>query len=192
MDEAADSTRRLAAWADGVLAHIDAQEELDRGLLAALGRIPSLREETLSRMAEAVRAAAMGLGPAGCAVAAGVSERLLLNWQAQDPSFAAAMAAASALARTHASCTGDRPPPLTPTALRVLLKAVRTGTAHTPAAALVGLSVRTLYRLRRQRPELEALVVAARRARPKKADRRARPPYEHRYRLVRVDDVPKG
>ncbi|MFD7434055.1 hypothetical protein [Streptomyces sp. NPDC059861] len=79
MKETVGPDRELAAWADGVLARIDAQQGIDDELLAALGRGPSLREETLARMAEAVRAAALGLGPAGCAAAAGVPERLLHN-----------------------------------------------------------------------------------------------------------------
>ncbi len=180
----ADPANRLESWADRVMADLDAQEDLDRALLRALRYSPSLREETAARMADAVRAAALGLGPAGCAVAAGVSERLLGAWQAQDPSFAAAMAAATSMARAHAPDSGV---PLNPASLRVLLKAVRGGGLYGPAAALAGMSGRAFYRLRREIPEVGALVAAARRARPKKADRRRKSRYEYHYRLVRVD-----
>ncbi|MFB6710518.1 hypothetical protein ACFCW6_38175 [Streptomyces sp. NPDC056333] len=195
MDERqADPANRPESWADRVVADLDAQEGVDRELLHVLRNTPSLREETVGRMADAVRAAALGLGPAGCAVAAGISERLLCAWRAQDPSFAAAMAAAAAMARAHAPDSGI---PLNPTSLRVLLKAVRGGALLGPAAALVGMSERALYRLRRESPEVGALVAAARRARPKKTDRRGRTRYEHHYRLLRVDDgngvhVPPG
>ncbi|MFF8958251.1 hypothetical protein [Streptomyces sp. NPDC014894] len=178
---------RLQAWADGVVAGLDAQEEIDQSLRRALrGGKPDLREENASRMADALRAAALGLNPAACAMAAGVSERLLLNWQRGDEAFAAAMTAAREMARAH----GAGPPAdgLSPTALRVLLAALRGGVLHAPAAALVGMSGRALYRLRRESPELAALVAAARRARPKKADRRRRSKYEQRYRLVPMEE----
>lgn len=191
MGEVADSARQLEAWSDDVMACIRAQDELDSALLAALGRRPSLREETLARMADAVRAAACGLGPAGCAVAAGVPERLLLAWQERDPAFAAAMEAASVLARAYAAGV-DEQPPLVPSVLRVMLKAVSAGVQHAPAASLVGVSVRTLYRLRREHPGLDALVLAARRARPKKTARRPGAVHGHRFRLIRVDDLPSG
>ncbi|WP_371794325.1 hypothetical protein [Streptomyces sp. NBC_01718] len=186
MDERqADPANRPESWADRVVADLDAQEGVDRALLQVLRNPPSLREETVGRMADAVRAAALGLGSAGCAVAAGISEGLLRAWRAQDPSFAAAMAAATVLARAHVPDSGI---PLNPTSLRVLLKAVRGGALLGSAAALVGMSERALYRLRRESPEVGALVAAARRARPKKADRRGKTRYEHHYRLLRVDD----
>ncbi|NNN30947.1 hypothetical protein HLK59_11315 [Streptomyces sp. S3(2020)] len=189
MDEGVDPARESAAWTDGVLERLVAQDDLDADLLAALGRSPTLREETLTRMAEAVRAAALGLGPAGCAVAAGVPERLLRNWQAHNPSFAAAMAAASTLARLHTPGGNGKPAPLTPAALRVLLRAVRAGARHAPAAEAAGVTLNALNGLRRQHPTLNALILAARRARPKRGDRRGVSAFEHRYRLVRVDDT---
>ncbi|GLF96918.1 hypothetical protein [Streptomyces yaizuensis] len=186
---------RLDAWADEVVAGLDAHEDVDRALRYALRRRPSLREENGARMADAVRAAALGLGPAACALAAGVSERLLGNWLARDASFAAAMAAARELAGGQGA--GGRPgpagPALHPAGLRVLLKALRAGSLHAPAAALIGLSGRALYRLRRESPEIAALVAAARRARPRKTDRRGGPG-RRRYRLVRLDEtaLPSG
>ncbi|MER6915112.1 hypothetical protein ABT354_25835 [Streptomyces sp. NPDC000594] len=176
---------RLDTWADEVLAGLDAHEGIDRALRRALGRGPTLGEENSTRMADALRAAALGLSPAACALAAGVSERLLANWQARDASFGAAMAAAVELARTRRAEPG--PAGLNPAALRVLLTALRAGALHAPAAALIGMSGRALYRLRRERPEIAALVAAARRARPRKGDRRGAPRYERRYRLVRLD-----
>ncbi|MBT2420437.1 hypothetical protein J7F01_23110 [Streptomyces sp. ISL-22] len=188
MDKHEDSARQLAGWADGVLERLAAQEELDGALLAAMGRSPSIHEETLARMAEAVRSAALGLGPEGCALAAGIPERLLLHWQLRNPSFAAAMASATALARSHAPGGHGRPAHLSSAALSVVLKAIRAGARHTVAAAVAGVPLKALNGLRRKHPEVDALILAARRARPKRADRRGVSAYEHGYRLVRVDD----
>ncbi|MEU5404270.1 hypothetical protein ABZ348_33860 [Streptomyces sp. NPDC005963] len=174
----------LELWADSVVARLDVQEDVDRSLLHALEKGPNLREETASRMADALRAAALGLSPAGCAMAAGVSERLLRNWQTQNELFATAMTAAAEMARTQ---TAGPTRQLNPAALRVLLKALRSGAQHGPAAALVGMSGRALYRLRKESPEVAALVAAARRARPRKSDLRRRSRYEQRYRLVRLE-----
>ncbi|WP_141689507.1 hypothetical protein [Streptomyces sp. DI166] len=191
MSDATGPDREWAAWAEGVMARLDAQAQVDGELLAALGGSPNLREETLLRMAEAIRAATLGLGPAGCAAAAGVPERLLRTWQERQPAFAGAMAAAHALARSCALGADDgRSPPLTPVTLRVLLKQIRTGTRIPPAAAAVGVSVRTLNRLRQEHPRVDALIVAARRARPKRADRRGTSAYTNGYRLIRIDDAP--
>ncbi|KOV58993.1 hypothetical protein ADL00_25965 [Streptomyces sp. AS58] len=190
VSERTDSADRFAAWADGVMERLDEQEDLDGRLLHALGRGPSLREDTLTRMAEAVRAAVLGMSPAGCAVAAGVSERLLHNWQQQDPSFAAAMTQARTLARAHAGGSGT-PARLTPATLHILLTGVRRGVPQAAVPSLAGLSVRALLRVRRERPQVEALILAARRAaRLKKAGRRGGASYEQRYRLVRIDDAP--
>ncbi|GGZ29335.1 hypothetical protein GCM10010387_23370 [Streptomyces inusitatus] len=188
MDERLEAPlSRLDLWADEVVAGLDADEDIDRSLRRALrGGKPDLREENAARRADALRAAALGLNPAACAMAAGVSERLLLNWQRGDDAFAAAMTAAREMARTDdVARPADA---LNPAALRVLLSALRGGALHAPAAALVGMSGRALYRLRRESPEIAALVAAARRARPKKADRRRGAKCEQRYRLVRVED----
>ncbi|GLW47022.1 hypothetical protein Stsp02_26840 [Streptomyces sp. NBRC 14336] len=191
MSDATGPDREWAAWAEGVMARLDAQAQVDDDLLAALGNSPHLREETLLRMAEALRAAALGLGPAGCAAAAGVPERLLHTWRDRQPAFAGALSAAHALARSYAlGADHGRPPPLTPVTLRVLLKQIRAGTRIPPAAAAVGVSVRTLNRLRREHPRVDALIVAARRARPKRADRRGTSAFTHGYRLIRTDATP--
>ncbi|MEI5101049.1 hypothetical protein RB200_23990 [Streptomyces sp. PmtG] len=185
---------RLEAWADGVVADLDAQEDLERSLFSALRADPSLRAESAVRRADALRAAALGLGPAGCAVAAGVSQRMLRNWQDQDPSFAAAMAAAAGLAERERerARAASVPAGLSPAALRVVLKAVRDGAVQSSAAELGGWSEQSFLRLRRKSPEVAALLAAARRARAKKADRRGRPPFERGYRLVRLDEGEAG
>ncbi|MBB5102199.1 hypothetical protein [Streptomyces spectabilis] len=186
---------RLEAWADGVVAGLDAQEDVERSLSHALRGDPSLREETAVRRADALRAAALGLGPAGCAVAAGVSPRMLGNWQEQDPAFAAAMTAAAELAereRERAARAEVAVSGLSPAALRVVLKAIREGSVQSAAAALGGWSEQSFLRLRRKSPEVAALLAAARRARTKKADRRGRPRFERGYRLVRVDEGDMG
>ncbi|MEW2162667.1 hypothetical protein AB0912_06660 [Streptomyces sp. NPDC007084] len=189
MDEAIDTDARLAAWADDVLTHLDAQARLDQELLVALGREPNLREETLTRMAEAVRAATLGMDAAGCAAAAGITERLLHNWQFLEPSFAAALSAATTLNRSHGHAD-EKPLPLTPVELRTLLTVIRAGAAVGAAAALVGVSRRRLDEARRRRPEVNALVLAARRARTPKSARRNGTSYGHGYRLLQVDGDP--
>lgn len=194
MEPRAVTVNRLEAWADGVVAGLDAQEDVDRSLLRALRVDPSLREETAVRRADAVRAAALGLGPAGCAAAAGVSERILLNWQAREAPFAAAMAAAARLAAREAERARLVAAPAGPgaAALRVVLKAVRDGAAQPSAAVLGGWSEGSFLRLRRRSPEVAALLAAARRARTRsrKAGRRGGAREGRGYRLVRVDDVP--
>ncbi|MEU8789135.1 hypothetical protein [Streptomyces sp. NPDC048643] len=189
MDEATDTDTRLAAWADDVLAHLDAQARLDQDLLVALGREPNLREETLNRMAEAVRAAALGIDAAGCAAAAGIPERLLLNWQALEPSFADAMTAATALSRSNGHGE-EKPLPLTPLELRTLLTVIRAGAALGAAAARVGVSRRRPDEARIRRPEVNALILAARRARAPKSARRSGSSPGHGYRLLQVDGDP--
>ncbi|MET7743778.1 hypothetical protein [Streptomyces sp. NPDC005385] len=189
MDEATDTDAPLAAWADDVLAHLDARTRLDEELLVALGREPNLREETLTRMAEAVRAAALGIDAAGCAAAAGIPERLLLNWQALEPSFAEAMSAASALSGWNGHGE-EKPVPLTPLELRTLLTVIRSGAAVGAAAARVGVSRRRLDEARRRRPEVNALILAARRTRAPKSARRSGVSYGHGYRLLQVDGDP--
>lgn len=135
-------------------------------------------------MAKALWAATPGLGPAGCAAAAGVPQRQLWTWQIQEPAFAAAMASASTLAQSHALATNGTPAPMTPIALRVLLKELRAGARIQPAAALPGVPIDALNRLRRHHPRVNALILAAR--------GRGESTYEHSYRLVRVDNASTG
>ncbi|MFJ6614473.1 hypothetical protein ACIQPT_29800 [Streptomyces sp. NPDC091289] len=176
---------RPDAWAEAVVAGLDAAKAAERALADALRPAMSLKEEKAQRRAEAVRAAAMGLGAAGCASAAGVSGRLLESWRAEDPVFDAALSAARSLAHVH-----DVVPDVTtnPAVLRVALEAILSGVPFVAAGALVGVKRDTFYRLRRGNPRLGALFGAAQSMR-----RRSVPPGRKRkadlkgYRLVRLD-----
>ncbi|MGW7328599.1 hypothetical protein ACWGIU_08345 [Streptomyces sp. NPDC054840] len=178
-------------WADDVLAWMSAQEEMDRALRDALHRTPSQREETIARMADALRGAAQGLTIPGCAAAAGVPERILREWLEIDASFATALGAAHALAEAHGLRPGPAP---SPAALHLMLNAIRKGATWPAAATLVGISVRRFNRLRAEAPPVEALIGAAQRARSEKAgaSRRRRPPKAASrrvgYRIVQLDD----
>ncbi|MFI8390277.1 hypothetical protein [Streptomyces sp. NPDC085540] len=178
-------------WADEVLAWMGSQEEMDRALRDALRRTPSQREETIARMADALRGAAQGLTIPGCAAAAGVPERILCEWLEIDASFAAALRAAHALAEAHGLNPGATP---TPAALQLMLNAIRKGAAWPAAATLVGISVRGFNRLRAEAPPVGALIAAAQRARSMQAGagRRRRPPKAASrrvgYRIVQLDD----
>ncbi len=173
------------AWAEAVVAGLDAARAAERALADALRPAMSLKEEKAQRRAEAVRAAAMGLGAAGCASAAGVSERLLESWRAEDPVFDAALSAARSLAHVH-----DVVPDVAsnPAVLKVALDAILSGVPFIAAGALVGVKRDTFYRLRRGNPRLGALFGAAQNAR-----RRSESPGRKRkaelkgYRLVRLD-----
>ncbi|MGW3327322.1 hypothetical protein [Streptomyces virginiae] len=178
-------------WADEVLAWMSSQEEMDRALRDALRRTPSQREETIARMADALRGAAQGLTIPGCAAAAGVPERILREWLEIDTSFATALGSAHALAEAHGLRPGSAP---TPASLQLMLNAIRKGAAWPAAATLVGISVRGFNRLRAEAPPVGALIAAAQRARSAKAgaSRRRRPPKAASrrvgYRIVQLDD----
>ncbi len=191
MQENARHRAQQDEWADDVLAWMSSQEEVDRALRDALRRSPSQREETLARMADALRGAAQGLTIPGCAAAAGVPERTLREWLDIDASFAGALRAAQALAEAHGLRPGAAP---TPAALRLILNAIRTGATGPAAANLVGISIRGFNRLRAEAPPVAALIAAARRARTAKASagrRRRRLSTTSRragYRIVQLDD----
>ncbi|MFD4939802.1 hypothetical protein [Streptomyces virginiae] len=178
-------------WADEVLAWMGSQEEMDRALRDALRRTPSQREETIARMADALRGAAQGLTLPGCAAAAGVPERILREWLEIDSSFATALGSAHALAEAHGLRPGSAP---TPASLQLMLNAIRKGAAWPAAATLVGISVRGFNRLRAEAPPVGALIAAAQRARSAQAgaSRRRRPPKAASrrvgYRIVQLDD----
>ncbi|MFG3660993.1 hypothetical protein [Streptomyces sp. NPDC047706] len=159
---------------------IDAQQGLDDELLAAPGRGPSLREETPARMAEAVRAAALGFGPAGCAAAAGAPERLPLNRQVRNPSFAAAMSGARALARSHGCEANGADVRRAPSRCRCCSRRFGRARSIPVAAALAGTPRAALCRLRKERPKVSAPILAARRARSSRTGRRGGYAYEHR------------
>ncbi|MEU9083984.1 hypothetical protein [Streptomyces sp. NPDC048357] len=191
MQEKAQDQAQQDEWADEVLAWMSSQEEMDRALRDALRRTPSQREETIARMADALRGAAQGLTIPGCAAAAGLPERTLREWLDIDVSFAEALRAAHALADAHGLRPGAAP---TPAALQLMLNAIRKGAAWPAAATLVGISVRGFNRLRAEAPPVGALIAAAQRARSAKggAAQRRRPPKgtgrRAGYRIVQLDD----
>ncbi|MFI7325604.1 hypothetical protein ACIBQ3_13150 [Streptomyces rubiginosohelvolus] len=173
------------AWAEAVVAGLDGAKAAERALADALRPVMSLKEEKAQRRAEAVRAAAMGLGAAGCASAAGVSERLLASWRAEDPVFDAALSTARSLAHVH-----DVVPDVAsnPAVLRVALDAILRGVPFIEAGALVGVKRDTFYRLRRGSPHLGALFGAAQNLRRRGASPgRKRKAGLKGYRLVRLD-----
>ncbi|MGW6981611.1 hypothetical protein ACWGE1_19535 [Streptomyces sp. NPDC054932] len=191
MQENAQDQAQQDEWADEVLAWMSSQEEMDRALRDALRRTPSQREETIARMADALRGAAQGLTIPGCAAAAGVPERILREWLDIDASFATALRSAHALAEAHGLRPGAAP---TPAALQLMLNAIRKGAAWPAAATLVGISVRGFNRLRAEAPPVGALIAAAQRARSATAGagQRRRPPKAANrrvgYRIVQLDD----
>ncbi|MFD3875634.1 hypothetical protein [Streptomyces sp. NPDC058623] len=178
-------------WADEVVACMGSRDMVERALREALSRTPSQREETIARMADALRGAAQGLSVPGCAAAAGVPERILREWLEIDASFAGALRAAHALAQAHGLRPGAEP---TPAALHLLLDAIRKGAAWPAAATLVGISIRGFNRLRSEAPQVGALIAAAQRARPARTapgGRRRLPKAggtRPGYRIVRLDD----
>lgn len=191
MQEKARRQSQQDEWADEVVAWLGSQEDMDRALRDALRRTPSQREETIARMADALRGAAQGLTIPGCAAAAGIPERTLREWLEIDASFAAAVDAAHALAEAHGLRPGTAP---TPAALQLMLNAIRKGAAWPAAATLVGISIRGFNRLRAEAPPVGALIAAAQRARSAKAGagQRRRPAKAASsragYRIVQLDD----
>ncbi|MEV6570049.1 hypothetical protein [Streptomyces sp. NPDC051577] len=175
-----DDTSHHLAWAEHAIDALDAGYEANRSLGEALDTTGDLRAENAQRRADAVRAAAMGLPPAGCALAAGISERMLAVWQGADPHFNAAMATAQALAHAH-GLTGSAAP-TSPFALRLLLRAVRSGAGILAAAEQLGIPRHRLRKLR-ERPQVAALVLAAQSIGRKPTPRRSKP---YAYRLVRT------
>ncbi|MFJ8165318.1 hypothetical protein ACIRBY_30960 [Streptomyces sp. NPDC096136] len=186
MDERAqDEPERGREWARDLVAGLTAAEEVDRALAAALDPHPDLQAENDDRRARAVHAAAMGLGPAGCAAAAGIPEALLAGWRAQDPAFEAALAAATALSAAHRGPARGRIGAL---GLRLFLQSVARGAHAGTAAAIIGLRSDQLLRLRRANPLVAALVDAAvQQARGLRGGER-RPKRAPAYRLVTLRD----
>ncbi|MFB8215679.1 hypothetical protein [Streptomyces anulatus] len=141
-----------------IVAGLDAAQSAERALEHALRPESSLKEEKALQRAEAVRAAAMGLNDAGCASAAGIPERMIKSWRAEDPVFDTAVSAARALAVEH-NVTPDVA--TNPAALRVALNAILSGTPFVSVGYLVGVKRDSFYRLRRNNPKLDALFGAA-------------------------------
>ncbi|MFI1532598.1 hypothetical protein [Streptomyces griseus] len=176
---------RPDGWAETVVAGLEAARAAERALGEALRPGMSLKEEKAQRRAEAVRAAAMGLGAEGCAAAAGISERLLASWRAEDPVFDAALSAARSLAHVH-----DVVPDVTanPAVLRMALDAILDGVPFVAVGSLVGAKRDAFYRLRRGNPRLGALFGAAQNARRRTTSPGRKKKAELKgYRLVRVD-----
>ncbi|MFH9138165.1 hypothetical protein [Streptomyces sp. NPDC017524] len=176
---------RPDAWAEAVMAGLEGARAAERALTEALRPAMSLKEEKAQRRAEAVRAAAMGLGVEGCAAAAGISERLLASWRAEDPVFDAALSAARSLAHVH-----DVVPDVAtnPAVLRVALDAILDGVPFVAVGALVGAKRDAFYRLRRGNLRLGALFGAAQSARRRTTSPGRKKKAELKgYRLVRID-----
>ncbi|MCX5197429.1 hypothetical protein OOK31_26630 [Streptomyces sp. NBC_00249] len=172
-------------WARTALAGIEAAEETEDALAQALDPHPDVQAENNVRRARAVHAAAMGLGPAGCAAAAGVPEAMLAKWRAQDPAFDTALTAASALAGAHQVAA---PGKVSGLGLRLLLQAVARGVHTGTAATYAGLRSDQLLRLRRSNPLVSELVdVALQQARDRRGSRR-RPRRTPTYRLVSIGE----
>ncbi|MFE3764452.1 hypothetical protein ACFXPI_22135 [Streptomyces sp. NPDC059104] len=181
-----DASGDRRQWAAAVLAGLGTAEDIDRTLATALDPHPDLSAENSVRRARAVHAAALGLGPAGCAAAAGIPEPMLAGWRAHDPAFDAALAAASALAEAHRV---GAPGKVGGFGLRLLLQSVAKGVHAGTAAAIVGLRSDQLLRLRRANPQVSALLDAAvQQARGLRGNDR-RPRRGHAYRLVHVSDA---
>ncbi|MFJ9624424.1 hypothetical protein [Streptomyces sp. NPDC101181] len=108
------------------------------------------------------QAIARGLGLRAAAVWADVPERLLEQWLANDPEFATAVRAATALAEAHGLQLGQS---RTPATVRVVAMAVSRGATFKEAAATAGISAPKLRQLWHTSPVLVALVDEARRVR---------------------------
>ncbi|MFD8981892.1 hypothetical protein [Streptomyces sp. NPDC059564] len=185
-DQAQEPSGDRRQWAAAVLAGLAAAEGIDQALVTALDPHPDLRAENGVRRARAVHAAALGLGPAGCAAAAGIPEAMLAGWRAHDPAFDAALTSASALAAAHQVAV---PGKLGGFGLRLLIQSVARGAHAGTAAAALGLRSDQLLRLRRANPQVSALLDAAvQQARGLRGSER-RPRRGHAYRLVQVSDA---
>ncbi|MEU2451046.1 hypothetical protein ABZ605_13385 [Streptomyces sp. NPDC012765] len=178
-----------------VIEWLNARSEMEQSFREPLAGLPNERQETMSRMAEALQAAAHGLPPSGVATWAGVSTRLLQSWLETDRAFAEAMKSASQLAAAH----GYRPDgPLTPAMIRVVVTAIGRGDSWLDAARAAGIPTRGFRALWRSTPAFEALMRAAQQARPSRVTpavprrRRlgAQAANHRKYRLVLRDDPP--
>ncbi|MGY5123688.1 hypothetical protein [Streptomyces nigrescens] len=179
----ADESSQHQAWADSVVASIQAATEVDQHLNRALHGAARLSQETALQRADAIRAAALGLPPAACAAAAGISERLLADWCARDPAFSTAMDSAKALAHAHDSGNA-----VDAGGLRLVLNAIRGGASLTDATALIDVSMTQFRRLRARNPKIKALVDAASAMQRRQRADSTRTRSAHRgYRLVRRD-----
>ncbi len=174
-------------WARSVVAGlVTPPETIDHTLVSVLHGTAVLSEENALRRADAIRAAALGLPPAACAAAAGISEALLSDWREQDPSFHAAMASVQAMAQAHGR-HGDEPGFSAPE-LRLVLSQVASGSTLAAATALVGYSTAVLRRLRSRNPLVNALVNASTTHRQQHATAKKGTTPGNRYRLVQREE----
>ncbi|MFE5969632.1 hypothetical protein [Streptomyces sp. NPDC056463] len=171
-------------WAECLVAHLNSPHHLEQTLIIAIHGHPDHAAETNHRRAQALHAAAMGLGPAGCAAAAGITESLLASWRKNDPAFDTAVSAAAAMASAHNVAPHGQTNAF---GLRLLLRSIAHGIHVGTAAAAVGLRRDQLTRIRRNNPTINSLLDAAiRQGRTRRpglhSKRRARRSYA--YRLV--------
>ncbi|WP_053690259.1 hypothetical protein [Streptomyces sp. WM6372] len=175
---------RRQGWANELIARLDAADHLEQTLFTAVHDHPDLAAETDHRRANALHAAAMGLGPAGCAAAAGITESLLASWRKDDPAFDTAVTAATAMAGArHVARQGQ----INAFGLRLLLQSIAQGVRLGTAAAAVGLRRDQLTRMRRSNPAIDSLLDAAilkGRTRHPVAHTSRRPRRTYAYRLV--------
>ncbi|MFE5719619.1 hypothetical protein [Streptomyces erythrochromogenes] len=193
-EEPAVTAEEYSERADRVVRWLNARREVERRLREPLDGLPRERDETLSRMAEALQGAAQGLSTEGIAAWAGVSEEMLQGWLTRDSAFAAAMASARKLAEVHAGPPGEQ---ITAAMIRVVVTAMGGGATWPEAARIAGIPYRRFRLLWRNNPALEALADAALRARggripasaPRRQRRLAKAAAPKSYRLVRRDDA---
>ncbi|MFF3861326.1 hypothetical protein [Streptomyces sp. NPDC002209] len=144
--------------AGDLVAQLTSSDHIEQTLISAIHGRPDHTAETDLRRANALRAAAMGLGPAGCAAAAGITESLLANWRSSDTTFDTAMSAAAAMAGAHKVTP---PGQANAFGLRILLQSIAQGIHVGTAAAAVGLRRDQLTRMRRNNPAVDKLLDAA-------------------------------
>ncbi|MFJ9817731.1 hypothetical protein ACIRU3_21170 [Streptomyces sp. NPDC101151] len=178
--ETDERAARVVTW-------LDAQRDVERTLSEPLGGLPSLRDESISRMADVLQGMALGLGMSAAAMWAGVPDRVLQSWLKKDSAFAAAAKSASDLAAAHGLQTRGK---VTPAKLRVALIAISRGETWSAAAVLAGFSTRQYRKLWGSSPMMVALVNAARRARRLRTSSpqpNTSAPDHKGYRLVQYD-----
>ncbi|MCX4631268.1 MULTISPECIES: hypothetical protein [unclassified Streptomyces] len=182
-NEEPDAPGRPHDWAARLLSRLESRDDIDRTLHVVVHGQQDLSGEVNLRRAQAVHAAAMGLGSAGCAAAAGISEAMLASWRSQDSAFDAAIASATAMAATHQVAP---PGKLNGTGLGLLLQSLVHGTFIGTAASAVNLRLDQLRRLRMGNPAIDDLITEAlarghARRKPKRGKR------TYNYRLVSTD-----
>lgn len=188
-NEHPDTSGAPRDWAERVVACLDGRDDTDWTLHEAVRGTHDLTAETNERHARAVHAAAMGLGPAGWAAAAGVSETMLSSWRARNPLFDAALTSAAVMAAADRVAEPGR---LTGMSLGLLLQTIVRGTGVKAAALAVNLRYDQLRRLRERSPDVDRLIHAAlTRARARRTPKPRKPAFT--YRVIRDgESTPAG